>query len=83
MRKRSRSWEHGVAQVIPGRRIHTPLDEPKTWHWLNVIPGAVPKYNVAAVRLDSARTRFTDVVNALKVIGAFSPYSSPSTPARA
>jgi ornithine cyclodeaminase/alanine dehydrogenase-like protein (mu-crystallin family) len=56
-------WElgHGIAQVIPRRRIHTPLREEKTWHWLNVIPGVVPRFNVAAVRLDSAQLRFREV----------------------
>jgi len=56
-------WEfgHGIAQVIPRRRIHTPFREERAWHWLNVIPGVVPKFNVAAVRLDSAQTRFREV----------------------
>lgn len=56
-------WElgHGIAQVIPRRRIHTPLREEKIWHWLNVIPGVVPRFNVAAVRLDSAQLRFREV----------------------
>ena len=56
-------WEfgHGIAQVIPRRRIHTPLRETGTWHWLNVIPGVVPKFNLAAVRLDSAQLRFREV----------------------
>jgi ornithine cyclodeaminase/alanine dehydrogenase-like protein (mu-crystallin family) len=33
----------------------------RRWYWLNVIPGAVPKYDTAAVRLDSAHIRFRTV----------------------
>ncbi len=56
-------WElgHGIAQVIPRRRINTPRPDRRSWHWLNVIPGAVPKFNVAAVRLDSATITFPEM----------------------
>ena len=56
-------WElgHGIAQVIPRRRINTPRRDERSWHWLNVIPGAVPRFNVAAVRIDSATMTFPEV----------------------
>lgn len=57
-------WElgHGIAQVIPRRRINTPVQPDQgLWHWLNVIPGSVPRFNVAAVRVDSAHARFHEV----------------------
>lgn len=48
-----------IADVIPRRRLHIPLEgEERTWYWLNVIPGAVPAFDTAAVRLDSAQIRF-------------------------
>lgn len=54
-----------LAQVIPRRRLHVPLppegDGLRTWYWLNVIPGAVPGCDTAAVRLDSAQIRFRTV----------------------
>lgn len=57
-----RELAHQVAQVIPRRRIHLPQPtaDPgeRLWYWLNVIPGAVPKYDTAAVRVDSAQIRF-------------------------
>lgn len=66
-----RELGHNIAQVIPRRRIHLPLAGPEAaegqrgedrlWYWLNVIPGAVPKYDTAAVRLDSAQIRFRTV----------------------
>lgn len=56
-------WEfgHGIAQLVPPRRVNTPLGEKCLWHWLNVIHGAVPKFNLAAVRIDSAHMRFREV----------------------
>lgn len=48
------------AQVIPRRRIHTPLKstgEPR-WGWMNIIPGIVPCHGVAAIRLDCAHISF-------------------------
>ena len=56
-------WElgPGIAQVIPRRRIITPRPDRRSWHWLNVIPGAVPRFNVAAVRIDSATMTFPEV----------------------
>ena len=50
----------GIAQVIARRRIHLPLpgNEDPHYFWLNVIPGAVPKYDTADVRLDAAQVNF-------------------------
>jgi alanine dehydrogenase len=62
-------WDlgHGIAQVIPRRRINTPrLGQEGIWHWLNVIPGAIPRFNVAAVRLDSATMRYRQVHGAVR-----------------
>ncbi len=57
-----RELGHQIAKVIARRRIHLPLSvEEKRWYWLNVIPGAVPKYDTAAVRLDSAQIQFNEV----------------------
>lgn len=48
------------AQVIPRRRIHTPLKgfPEQRWGWMNVIPGVVPCHGVAAIRLDHAHISF-------------------------
>ncbi|HVF63102.1 MAG TPA: ornithine cyclodeaminase family protein [Casimicrobiaceae bacterium] len=48
------------AQVIPRRRIHTPLKgfAEQRWGWMNVIPGVVPCHGVAAIRLDCAHISF-------------------------
>ncbi len=53
-------WEfgHGIAQIVPPRRVNTPIREDGTWNWLNVIHGSVPRFNMAAVRVDSAKMRF-------------------------
>jgi ornithine cyclodeaminase/alanine dehydrogenase-like protein (mu-crystallin family) len=57
-----RELGHGIAQVIPRRRITTPRrGQDRIWHWLNVIPGAIPGMNVAAVRVDSATMRYREV----------------------
>lgn len=59
-----REFGLGLAQVIPRRRIHTPLGPEgpeRRWHWLNVIPGVVPAFDTVAVRLDSAQIRFRTV----------------------
>ena len=46
-------YGHNIAKVISRRRLEIPLANHKepTWFWLNVIPGAVPCHNAAAVRL--------------------------------
>ena len=51
---------HNNAQVINRRRIHIPLpdDEQRRWFFMNVIPGAVPCQNVAAVRLNVRHVTF-------------------------
>jgi alanine dehydrogenase len=49
------------AQVIPRRRIHTPLKvsaDDERWGWMNIIPGVVPCHGVAAIRLDCAHISF-------------------------
>ena len=51
-----------IAEGMPRRRLHMPLEGlERTWYWLNVIPGAVPAFDTAAVRLDSSQIRFRNV----------------------
>jgi alanine dehydrogenase len=62
-------WElgHEIAHVIPRHRITTQRrNQDRTWHWLNVISGAVPKFNVAAVRVDSATIHYREVNRAIR-----------------
>lgn len=57
-----------IAEGIPRRRLHLPLEgQEHTWYWLNVIPGAVPAFDTAAVRLDSSRIRFRNVGGASRM----------------
>ena len=51
---------HNKAQVINRRRLHIPVEghEVPTWFQLNVIPGAVPCHDVAAVRINARHTNF-------------------------
>lgn len=53
MEEAYRDYGHNLAKVIHRRRIEVPLAGRKepTWFWLNVIPGAVPCHNSAAIRV--------------------------------
>jgi alanine dehydrogenase len=53
MEEAYREYGHRIAKSIPRKRIEIPLADRKepTWFWLNVIPGAVPARNAAAVRV--------------------------------
>ena len=48
----------GVAQNMPRRRLFSPLGEPETHHWFNVIAGVVPGMKTAAVRVNSGLVKF-------------------------
>lgn len=57
-----------IAEGMPRRRLHMPLEgQERTWYWLNVIPGAVPAFDTAAVRLDSSQIRFRNVGGASRM----------------
>jgi alanine dehydrogenase len=48
----------GIAQNMPRRRLFTPLGEPETHHWFNVIAGVVPGAKTAAIRINSGLVKF-------------------------
>ena len=57
-----------IAEGMPRRRLHMPLEgQERNWYWLNVIPGAVPAFDTAAVRLDSSQIRFRNVGGASRM----------------
>ena len=57
-----------IAEGMPRRRLHMPQEgAERTWYWLNVIPGAVPAFDTAAVRLDSSQIRFRNVDGASRM----------------
>ncbi len=57
-----------IAEGMPRRRLHMPQEGlERTWYWLNVIPGAVPAFDTAAVRLDSSQIRFRNVDGASRM----------------
>jgi ornithine cyclodeaminase/alanine dehydrogenase-like protein (mu-crystallin family) len=53
-----RQLDEKTAQNMPRMRLFTPLAEPDTHHWYNVIAGVVPGAEIAALRVNSGPIRF-------------------------